>query len=713
MSDFENQKTINGNIYHCEAGCSLESKENENPSDPDFFALIPRKPSYTELPGGAEGEQEPSVDTSERITELQKAFLSAFPFTFSSSSKYEEQLMNKIDFLLSRDIRRFPRGIEPGNSLLQLLADQSALFYDYDFASRDNLLNKDWFKVSKKRVWDSDAAMDAFSKAWMKMTGENAEKSGAIRAAEVLFDRISAKHKGKNRSLFQWLYANEHLVGIRSRENRKLRSDLIQRRIKLRLRDVPQWVREEKRINYTHILSDKKLARSYRQLLEGCDSTIKAFAKNAAFRSVFLNTILIPCIHGDYERKLIKVYPPKVCDPTAHDVTGMQQRLARLESLFAAAEQCASRTATAMDPEHFEWPESYPPKDLPHTTSAPSDMATPIALRLIAFFRSVGVTSASPRRTEYLCGYIRWLFSLFSKEEIPIRIIALLGIYKHKLMLRPFELWDIDLKECPYVRKAYFPGKTLKSEQRLAFLRLIKDLCCCLGLSSSETADALNQFLYLYGTRWESPAEVRLWSEFAAQCGYERIPQMGVQLKAYQYGITCLPPCDHDLARRSVRAIPYETYLRFLYGNVDALLALYQEVKPDIEAYESSYKNLWTGRGVSSRERYLTFLADLKTGTGISALYEKVDLNQFILPDVCRFEGRTDQHITNTVPLETKNKRIRENRQELQLMVCEVLMRLHLREKTLKALFKAVDKAHDLDLSVLTEFENFSRVVFL
>ncbi len=60
--------------------------------------------------------------------------------------------MNKIDFLLSRDIRHFPRGIEPGNSLLQLLADQSALFYDYDFASRDNLLNKDWFKVSKKRV---------------------------------------------------------------------------------------------------------------------------------------------------------------------------------------------------------------------------------------------------------------------------------------------------------------------------------------------------------------------------------------------------------------------------------------------------------------------------------------------------------------------------------------------------------------------------------
>lgn len=46
-------------------------------------------------------------------------------------------------------------------------------------------------------------------------------------------------------------------------------------------------------------------------------------------------------------------------------------------------------------------------------------------------------------------------------------------------------------------------------------------------------------------------------------------------------------------------------------------------------------------------------------------------------------------------------------------MVCEVLMRLHLREKTLKALFKAVDKAHDLNLSVLTEFENFSRVVFL
>lgn len=238
-------------------------------------------------------------------------------------------------------------------------------------------------------------------------------------------------------------------------------------------------------------------------------------------------------------------------------------------------------------------------------------------------------------------------------------------------------------------------------------------MLCCLGLSSSETADALNQFLYLYGTRWESPAEVRLWSEFAAQCGYERIPQMGVQLKAYQYGITCLPPCNHDLARRSVRAIPYETYLRFLYGNVDALLALYQEVKPDIEAYESSYKNLWTGRGVSSRERYLTFLADLKTGTGISALYEKVDLNQFILPDICRFEGCTDQHNTNTVPLETKNKRIRENRQELQLMVCEALMRLHLREKTLKALFKAVDKAHDLNLSVLTEFANFSRVVFL
>ena len=298
-----------------------------------FFALIPRKPSYTELPSGAEGEQEPSVDTSERITELQKAFLSAFPFTFSSSSKYEERLMNKIDFLLSRDIRHFPRGIEPGNSLLQLLADQSALFYDYDFASRDNLLNKDWFKVSKKRVWDSDAAMDAFSKAWMKMTGESAEKSGAIRAAEVLFDRISTRHKGKNRSLFQWLYANEHLVGIRSRENRKLRSDLIQRRIKLRLRDVPQWVREEKKINYTRILSDKKLARSYRQLLEGCDSTIKAFAKNASFRSVFLNTVLIPCIHGDYERKLIKVYPPKVCDPTAHDVTGI--RLNSMEDPYA------------------------------------------------------------------------------------------------------------------------------------------------------------------------------------------------------------------------------------------------------------------------------------------------------------------------------------------------------------------------------------------
>ena len=142
-----------------------------------FFALIPRKPSYTELPSGAEGEQEPSVDTSERITELQKAFLSAFPFTFSSSSKYEERLMNKIDFLLSRDIRHFPRGIEPGNSLLQLLADQSALFYDYDFASRDNLLNKDWFKVSKKRVWDSDAAMDAFSKAWMKKALEKAAPS--------------------------------------------------------------------------------------------------------------------------------------------------------------------------------------------------------------------------------------------------------------------------------------------------------------------------------------------------------------------------------------------------------------------------------------------------------------------------------------------------------------------------------------------------------
>ena len=38
MSDFENQKTIDGNIYHCEAECSLESKENENPSDLDFFA---------------------------------------------------------------------------------------------------------------------------------------------------------------------------------------------------------------------------------------------------------------------------------------------------------------------------------------------------------------------------------------------------------------------------------------------------------------------------------------------------------------------------------------------------------------------------------------------------------------------------------------------------------------------------------------------------
>lgn len=37
MSDFENQKTIDGNIYHCEAECSLESKENENPSDLDFF----------------------------------------------------------------------------------------------------------------------------------------------------------------------------------------------------------------------------------------------------------------------------------------------------------------------------------------------------------------------------------------------------------------------------------------------------------------------------------------------------------------------------------------------------------------------------------------------------------------------------------------------------------------------------------------------------
>lgn len=37
MSDFENQKTINGNIFHYEAECSLESKENENPSDPDFL----------------------------------------------------------------------------------------------------------------------------------------------------------------------------------------------------------------------------------------------------------------------------------------------------------------------------------------------------------------------------------------------------------------------------------------------------------------------------------------------------------------------------------------------------------------------------------------------------------------------------------------------------------------------------------------------------
>ncbi len=710
MTDFENQTAENGNIFHSCSDFPLKSKEDKNSSDPSFYALVPRTPNLAKLPDGTAEDQEPPVNTITRISELQEAFLSAFPFTFSTSGGYERLLANKTAFLLARNVVRLPRGIEPGNSFLQLLADQSALFYDYDIASRDNLLNKEWFQTSKKRVWDTDAAMTAFSKEWMKATGESAEKSGAVRAAEVLFDRINAERK--NRSVFQWLYANKHLAGSKSREIKKLRIDLIQQHVKLRLRDIPQWVRQEKKINYTHILSDAKLARSYRQLLKECDGTTAAFARNPSFRSAFLNTVLLPCIHGVYERELIKSHPPQVCDPAAHDVAGMQRRLSQLESLFAAAGQCASRTAKAMDSDYFRWAVPYP-EDLSHAASMSSDMVTPVALRIIAFLRSVGVASASSLHTEHLCGYIRWLFRTFAKEEIPIRIIVLLGIYKRRLLLNQFELADVDLRRRPYIPEAYFPGNIPKSEQRLALLQLIKDLCHTLCLSDPETADTLNKFLYLYGTQWQSSAEIRLWSEFAAQCGYERIPQMGIQLKAFQYGITCLPPCYHDLARRSVRAVPYETYLCFLRGNTDAILSLYQTVKSDMEAYARLYIELWTGRGISSRERYFLFSADLKADTGISVLFKKVDLDCFVLPDICRFENCPDQQNTNAIPIEMKNKRTNENRQELRLMICETMMRLHLRENALKALFKAVDKVHGLHLSAFTKTENFSRVVFL
>ena len=55
MTDFENQAAENGNIFHSWSDFPLKSKEDENSSDPSFYALVPRNPKLAKsLDGTAE-----------------------------------------------------------------------------------------------------------------------------------------------------------------------------------------------------------------------------------------------------------------------------------------------------------------------------------------------------------------------------------------------------------------------------------------------------------------------------------------------------------------------------------------------------------------------------------------------------------------------------------------------------------------------------------
>ena len=68
MTDFENQTAENGNICHSCSDFPLKSKEDENSSDPSFYALVPRTPNLAKLPDGTAEDQEPPVNTTTRIS---------------------------------------------------------------------------------------------------------------------------------------------------------------------------------------------------------------------------------------------------------------------------------------------------------------------------------------------------------------------------------------------------------------------------------------------------------------------------------------------------------------------------------------------------------------------------------------------------------------------------------------------------------------------
>lgn len=267
------------------------------------------------------------------------------------------------------------------------------------------------------------------------------------------------------------------------------------------------------------------------------------------------------------------------------------------------------------------------------STVSSAQLPSEVVDAILEFYRDMGKTDISEQDkidlsrnisnlsvSDAVCG---------AEADLPITAVLLIIRYKRQL-LNPMERVRA-FSEDHYNESPYFGKSIAPSQQRLRYLKLLYTLCAQLKLSEEDTARSLNDLICFF--KWEkmSDEEARLWQTLTRQYGYENIPEVGLSLRLYEYGMECLPASWFGLSCRLIRPFREDVFSRLCRRNEACLRSACQAAAQDIRLFATQYVRLWSKGWFYQVDRYNDLRQEAEREGQFSKIYGKIDLSRFRL----------------------------------------------------------------------------------